>query len=327
MTTAAPLPSVRETNAYKWRNRFGRVHLSCYFREWYFPITGCKRIKNGIVTVNRDHFENFSKMCSNPEVISEDVKSVGTLPADDVQERAHDSAAKAPDVAPPKKRRTRRGKTKRRNGYPYTKEYRRATKLMRKPEAPHNSNQFLIEDHGITEELDQKLKSIEEASSSTVARTRDSSFSVDTVDSDDGEFYSSPDDEKEYLIKDFDDQYETLHAERLYSMSKNELIQEYLSLEAKVEQLTKRLLANSSDNDKDFLRSEVERLMSENERLKRENSELASRVSLSDSSDSADSETDSSSSCSSSTSSLSKPDSPVDYVHTNGHSPSLQEAV
>lgn len=274
-------------------------------------------------------------MCANSVAEIADLKSVDALPQDDVvQQQVACAAVKAEDgtrmpeaVVPPKKRKTRRGKTKRRN-YPYLKNYRKSNKVI-KPEAPHNSNQFLLEDHGNIEELDQKL-----ASSSTIGRTRDSSFSVDTVDSEgDGDFYSSPDDDKEFLIKDFDDQYEILHAERLYAMTKNELIQEYLSLESKVEQLTKELLAKSARGNAGVcdgradLQSEVERLRIENERLRLENSELKSKISVSCSSDSADSETDSSDSCSSSSSSMSRSPSPVDYTQTNGQSPTLEQSV
>lgn len=275
-------------------------------------------------------------MCANSNAENADLKSVDALPQDDVVQQqdacATDDKAKMSDGAavPPKKRKTRRGKTKRRN-YPYLKNYRKSNKVI-KPEAPHNSNQFLLEDHGNIEELDQKLKCInDQASSSTITRTRDSSFSVDTVDSEgDGDFYSSPDDDKEFLIKDFDDQYETLHAERLYAMTKNELVQEYLSLESKVEELTKQLLEKSANGDSDGrvdLQSEVERLRLENERLRCENSELKSKISVSCSSDSADSETDSSDSCSSSSSSMSRSPSPVDYSQTNGHSPSVEQSV
>lgn len=101
-----------------------------------------------------------------------------------------------------------------------------------KPEAPHNSNQFLIEDQGRTEEIDERLRSDKVAT-----RNRDSSFSVDS----DGEFYSSPSDEEEFLIKDFDDQYESLHVERLNGMSKGDLVQEFLLLEKKLDATTKRL--------------------------------------------------------------------------------------
>lgn len=275
-------------------------------------------------------------MCANSNEENADLKSVDALPQDDVAQQqvacATDDRTKMPEgVIPPKKRKTRRGKTKRRN-YPYNiKNYRKSNKVI-KPEAPHNSNQFLLEDHGNIEELDQKLKcSNDQASSSTITRTRDSSFSVDTVDSEgDGDFYSSPD--EEFLIQDFDDQYETLHTERLYAMTKNELIQEYLCLESKVEELTKQLFektttANGVCDGKTDLQTEVERLRLENERLRCENSDLKSKISVSCSSDSADSETDSSDSCSSSSSSMSRSPSPIDYTQTNGHSPTIEQSV
>lgn len=203
------------------------------------------------------------------------------------------------------------------------KNFRKNGKVLRKPEAPHNSNQFLLEDHGnirLDEELDQKLKN--------TSRNRDSSFSIDNDSEIEDEFYSSPDDEQEYLIKEFHDQYETEHAERLYAMSKNELIQEYLQLETKVESLTKQLVsAENSDGCVD-LRTEIHRLTMENTVLKQENIELKGKLSVTYSSDSADSETDSSESCSSSSSSpvSSRPESPVavvDYTQTNGCSPPL----
>lgn len=193
------------------------------------------------------------------------------------------------------------------------------------------ASRFLIEDHGNIEELDERLRNVDQVSDSTITRTRDSSFSVDS----DGEFYSTPDDEEEYLIKDFDDQYERLQAERLQAMSKTDLIQEYLTLENKVEMLTKRLRLKSGGFDTDDsggnMSSEdyqltIERLTSENEALREENAALKSKMNDSCSSDSADSETDSSGSCdsSSSTSSMSRCESPVDYAETNGHSPGLR---
>lgn len=189
---------------------------------------------------------------------------------------------------PPKKRKTRRGKCKRRQQYLKNKNTRKSNKLI-KPEAPRNSNQFLLEDHGLIEELDDNLKM------SPSLRNRDSSFSVDS----DGDFYSSPDDEQ-FLIKDFDDQYESLHAERLQTMSKNELIQEYLVLENKLEQLSKQLQDEDSE-DRTDLKQQIERLTMENDQLKTENEILRNK----NVTDSEDSETDSSSSCSSSTSSSS----------------------
>lgn len=203
---------------------------------------------------------------------------------------------------PQKKRKTRRGKSKRK--HPYVKNNRVCG--IKKAEAPYNSNQFLLEDHATIEDLDnfdEKLKNYDQASTSTINRTRDSSFSVDS----DGEFYSSPDDEEKFLIKDFDDQYETVHAEHLNNMSKADLIQEYLSLEEKVDLLTNILQKKneySNDNKLD-LQVEIERLKTENEVLKDQNFKLRSKLSDSSHSHSSDSESDSSSSTTSSSSSSS----------------------
>lgn len=212
-----------------------------------------------------------------------------------------------------------------------------------KPEAPHNSNQFLIEDQGRTEEIDERLRTDKVAS-----RNRDSSFSVDS----DGEFYSSPSDEEAFLIKDFDDQYESLHVERLNGMSKSELVQEFLMLEKKLDAATKRLKCKGAqwkicericddafvlDKRGDLTsaegtstQSEIDRLSVENETLRRENNDLRNKLSLSlASSDSEDSESDSSDTCSSCSSKPSsdecdekgKDDNSLDYTHTNGRSP------
>lgn len=170
------------------------------------------------------------------------------------------------------------------------------------------------------------MKNADQISTTSAGRTRDSSFSVDS----EGEFYSSPDDEEQFLIKDFVDQYESVQAERLQAMSKDELIQEYLMLESKLELLTKRQRKRVGENPNTStdLQSEVERLTIENEALKRENAVLRSKTC---SSDSEDSETDSNDSCSSSSSSSSSsccsttPSSPLlDYSQTNGHSASVE---
>ncbi|KAJ8975920.1 hypothetical protein NQ317_014880 [Molorchus minor] len=274
----------------------------------------------------------MSELCINSEQNEPDLKSVEKLPKDDVVQQSDARAPlkaehrpKLPEAEiPPKKRKTRRGKSKRR--HPYVKNSKTLGKMNKliKPEAPHNSNQFLLEDHGLIEELDD-LKPIDQGSPSTITRTRESSFSVDS----DGEFYSSPDDEEQYLIKEFDDQYESLHAERLQAMSKSQLIEEYIMLENKLEQLYKRLQkreerGDDSEDSSPELKREVERLTIENERLRRENDLLRSKAHASDSEDS---ETDSSDSCSSSSASSStschsrsaSPSSQVDYTQTNGH--------
>ncbi|KOC64711.1 Protein HEXIM1 [Habropoda laboriosa] len=208
-----------------------------------------------------------------------------------------------------KKRKTRRGKPKHRKLKPYSKQqlsyqqqlrYRsrgRLAKTGRQPPAPYNTTQFLMDDHSDLPDLDQKLS---EAASSEVpttfqkpsapSRTRDSSFSVD---SDEDYFYSSPEDEEEFLTKEFSTAYEDLHAERLSTLSKTELIQEYLQLEAKVDLLTKRLRgknfhqteerdleSKSSSTDSEsakklkICQQRIDDLMQQNEQLKQENESL-----------------------------------------------------
>lgn len=92
-------------------------------------------------------------MCSNLEAVNNDLKAVGALPQDDVDQRSTARATTGNDADtrshddenPPKKRKTRRGKNKRR--HPYLNRDRKAWNVN-KPVAPHNSNQFLIEDQG-----------------------------------------------------------------------------------------------------------------------------------------------------------------------------------
>lgn len=207
-----------------------------------------------------------------------------------------------------KKRKTRRGKPKHRKLKPYSKQqlsyqqqlrYRsrgRLAKTGRQPPAPYNTTQFLMDDHSDLPDLDQKLS---EAVSSELpatfqkpapSRTRDSSFSVD---SDEDYFYSSPEDEEEFLTKEFSTAYEDLHAERLSTLSKSELIQEYLQLEAKVDLLTKRLRGKNFHQTEDrdlesksgntdsesakklkICQQRIDDLMQQNEQLKRENESL-----------------------------------------------------
>lgn len=224
---------------------------------------------------------------------------------------------------PTKKRKTRRGKSKRKA--PYQKYgTKKAVKRIIKPEAPHNDNQFLLEDHGGFEELDERLKNIDQASTSSVTRTRDSSFSVD---SDGEEFYSSPDDEDEFLMQDFNDQYQSVQTEQLQKMTKQELIDEYLALDNRSTQKYKDLEESIARLQKelDKQNGEIEALQKENELLKNKLQNIHNG-----NSDSEDSETDSSDSCSSSSSvsssGSSRGGSPINgengaefHQHTNGH--------
>lgn len=238
-----------------------------------------------------------------------------------------------------KKRKTRRGKPKHRKLKPYLKRVshqqrlrsqvigRKQTRLIaktnRQPPALYNTTQFLMEDHSDLPDLEQKLS---EAASLEVCaamfqkppaapRTRDSSFSVD---SDENYFYSSPEDEEEFLTKEFSTAYEDLHEERLSTLTKTDLIQEYRHLEAKMDLLTKRLRKNipqmeeRDSENKNVSDSEIakklklyqqriDELIQQNEQLRRENEMLRTekRLCVSSSESSVDSESDSDSSSSS----------------------------
>lgn len=126
---------------------------------------------------------------------------------------------------------------------------------------PYNTNKFLMEEHMPEAILGRGV--------SPSGRTRNSSFSVDSEDY----FNALPEDEEAFLTKEFSSVYETARAERLDGMSKNQLIKEYLQLEANYDKLSKTLGARVSlDVDakaKDFesknrLEERVKQLTEEN---------------------------------------------------------------
>lgn len=98
---------------------------------------------------------------------------------------------------------------------------------------PYNTNKFLMEEH-MPEAILGRV--------SPSGRTRNSSFSVDSEDY----FNALPEDEEAFLTKEFSSVYETARAERLDGMSKNQLIKEYLQLEANYDKLSKTLGARVS---------------------------------------------------------------------------------
>ena len=268
-----------------------------------------------------------------------------------------------------KKRKTRRGKPKNRKLKPYSKQLTtyqqqtrinrssgRPTKSGRLPPAPNNTTQFLMEDHNEIPDLDKQIAvagavtvmNHQKAPAQTQIlkslphpRTRDSSFSIDSET--DG-FYSSPEDEEEFLTKEFSTAYEVVYAERLNGLSKEELIQEYAQLDAKIEMLTEKLCGKisttqiSADNNEasainndyrlKLLQQRIDELLQQNELLRRENEMLQKqhqrRVAGSPMS-SVDSESDSDSSSSHSDSScnnrkqISAESSPVPASYNQSH--------
>lgn len=144
----------------------------------------------------------------------------------------------------PVKKKRRRGKSKRKIMKPFMKipwqnrrknDNSKRNNKFRKialatTHAPFNNNQFLMEIH--KPEPENSFHILQ-----TPGRNRDSSFSVD---SEDNYLYSLPEDEEEYLTKEFSSVYEDVENEHLSNMTKNELVQEYLLLKSKYENLIKR---------------------------------------------------------------------------------------
>lgn len=165
------------------------------------------------------------------------------------------------------------------------------------PMAPYNTTQFLMEQHQ-PQDTDFSLDAAQDS------RSRPSKGEGSgSVDSSEGDYYDSPDEEEIFLEKDFTEAYENFHAERLQTMSKDELVREYLEQETKIERLEKRLKDfggehaagdptvnhnNSSVSSTERLPSEdsvdigqatnldlqIRQLKEENIRLKRENERL-----------------------------------------------------
>ncbi|XP_022203786.1 protein HEXIM1 [Nilaparvata lugens] len=287
-------------------------------------------VKNEVLT-NKDNVEN--NMTNNAIAKCTDQINLSATPSGG-ENRNYSSkqAAKLADGERyERKKKTRRGKPKRKN--PYNKEdssnrskYQKRRSISkfrnRQPVAPYNTNQFLMNDHTDLQGLDERLltktnTSVEvEAPNSPnsvgnrPARARDSSFT--SADSVEDFFYSSPDDETEFLTKEFSNTYKDLHVESLASMSKADLIQQLIQLEEKVDFLQKKMNSRNNDDDKisedeaqvrvkskrDY-ENEISRLSVINQQLEAENERLRKRIQSRNSSmdsETLDSESDSSSS-------------------------------
>jgi len=181
--------------------------------------------------------------------------------------------------------------------------------------APFNSTQFLMNDHkteavrhldstlnggrgeGQTEEVNVDDEnsvdiSMAERPQRRITRARESSFSID---SDEDYYYSSPEDEEEFMSREFIKDYDNLRNDRLIDMSKSELINEYLQMEERIEALEKRLSRqnstsqtttendtkleeeqeNTSDsNSKEAMADTISKFQKEIQRLETENDKL-----------------------------------------------------
>ncbi|XKL59416.1 hypothetical protein PGB90_000432 [Kerria lacca] len=182
-----------------------------------------------------------------------------------------------------RKRKTRRFKGRSKGRYKKSKYVLRKMRerIYPQSEAPYNTNQFLMADHNNVENLDDKLSV---PNTDRRCRNRESSFT--SADSDDGQFYSSPEDEDEFLTKDFADTYQSLCAEKFGNLSKAQLTKIIFDLEAKVDELSKKLvtsskldevsniLLQSNGVENKELRIEIKDILIENEKLRSENQEL-----------------------------------------------------
>ena len=126
--------------------------------------------------------------------------------------------------------------------------------------APYNTTQFIMSDQEEDKmkefELQLDSKDLFVNSPTRVRkRGRDSSFSLD---SDEGYFYSSPEDEEEFMCKEFSKDYENVHLEKLERLDKISLIQEYLNMEKKVDHLEKTLEEINTREEMKALTGEVD---------------------------------------------------------------------
>jgi hypothetical protein len=115
-----------------------------------------------------------------------------------------------------------------------------------KPFAPDNTTQLSMEDHNVREpEFDEIRKLLrlqhdhEDRDCESKSDTR--GMEKDAPDSDSDDFYSSPDDEQDFQQRQFSEVYDHVHTERLSSMNKTDLVQEYMLLEEKAEDMEKKL--------------------------------------------------------------------------------------
>lgn len=129
-----------------------------------------------------------------------------------------------------------------------------------KPPAPFNTTQFLMEDHKVRDPVVAEKKQ---------EMNTDQVDILDIID-----FCASPNNE-DFQQRQFSEAYENVHAERLSSMTKAELIQEYLLLETKADDLERklrdvqgRLSDTSEESEVSKLREEVDKLRKENQQLK-----------------------------------------------------------
>lgn len=135
--------------------------------------------------------------------------------------------------------------------------------------APNNTTSFLMEDHNVRESDLEKFKKLirketpkdgledtNDENSEQQPKINDRRLHTLNDESSSDEFYSSPDDEQDFMEKQFTEIYDNIHAERLDSMSKTELIHEYLHLESKCSKLEDKLRTENTAQNYQYNSSE-----------------------------------------------------------------------
>ncbi|XP_041371677.1 protein HEXIM1-like [Gigantopelta aegis] len=162
------------------------------------------------------------------------------------------------------------------------------------PVAPYNTTQFLIDDHINCEASPDLNTHVEDASNVKRPGGKDGFFGSVGADSSDERSYESPhdDDADMFLAKEFSETYDNINAERLQTMTKEQLIVEYLTMERKVESLERKIAENnaskthsdsscsssaSGDDGLNDIRG-VERISEEIKQLRDENNELKQQM-------------------------------------------------
>jgi len=154
--------------------------------------------------------------------------------------------------------------------------------------APNNTNEFLMQEHDHLFHLDFDNEDWDHHHHRSVGPVAEGAeFSGGTGPQ--NAFYSSSDDDEDYLQREFSATYDNVNAERLSSMSKSELISEYQMLQERVETLERKLktaedsrpadpsvnlLALSEDDRLRLVQSEILKLRDENHKFKSANKYL-----------------------------------------------------
>ena len=134
--------------------------------------------------------------------------------------------------------------------------------LIDHPLAPFNTNQFLMDDHDVRmPEHDHSDETLQPNDINDITIDKDGAECTDlsnhghrrrcnsdctsnrqeSQECSSDEINSLPDEEYDFMQKQFSETYEKIHSERINSMSKSQLVEEYLLLERRCEQLESKI--------------------------------------------------------------------------------------